>query len=239
MDDPAWTPAYSIFTISMLWGVLAFGLYYFLSVQGRMGRWLRSSKRGPDPSIKKVLLQRISGFLLLGILSLLLIQLVLDRSPSDFGWGIRFQAFPPWWTYLLIPLILITGYLWAPSRANLEQYPQFRISVWTPALLVLSGISWILFIAGYEFLFRGLLLNAALEVMVPWAAIVLNCILYSAAHLYKGIHETAGAVPVGILFCYLTLVTGNIWTVVMLHSFMALSNEWLTIWRNPEIAFKR
>ena len=71
--------------------------------------------------------------------------------------------------------------------------------------------------------------------MGPWAAIALNCSLYAFAHFYKGPGETFGAIPLGIMFCYLTLLTGNIWTAVVIHSVMALSNEWFSIRANPDI----
>jgi membrane protease YdiL (CAAX protease family) len=73
--------------------------------------------------------------------------------------------------------------------------------------------------------------------MDPLPAFALNCAIYALAHLYKGPGETFGAIPVGVLLCYLTLVTGNIWTAVILHSLMALSNEWFSIRFNPDMKF--
>lgn len=102
-------------------------------------------------------------------------------------------------------------------------------------MLTLSGITWLVFLLGYEFLFRGFLLFASVAVMDVWAAIALNCALYAFAHLYKGPGETFGSIPVGILLCYLTLLTGNIWTALILHSVMALSNEWWSIRAHPNM----
>ena len=69
------------------------------------------------------------------------------------------------------------------------------------------------------------------------AAMVLNTILYALAHLYKGRMETLGSVPVGVLLCYLTFLTGNIWTAVVIHCLMALSNEWFSIRFHPDMRF--
>ena len=239
MDGLGWTRADSHFTLSLIWTILGFGLYYFLSRHGSLTDRVWKISPGLDPGVRQVVMQRVIGFLLLGIVPILLILLVMGRAPSEFGSGFKLGAYPPWWSSLLIPLILVSAYIYSPSRMNLERYPQFRINQWTPGLLVLSGVTWIVFITGYEFLFRGLLLHASLDVMSTWGAIALNCILYSAAHLYKGYEETIGALPVGILFCYLTIVTGNIWSVVILHSIMALSNEWFSIWRNPDLVVIR
>jgi uncharacterized protein len=136
-------------------------------------------------------------------------------------------------------LIPVTTHRTAGSEKNLNAYPQMRIRAWTPFILLVSGISWVLYLVAYEFLFRGLLLSASVAVMTGWQAITLNCILYALAHLYKGRFETLGAIPVGILLCYLTLRTGNIWWAVLIHSVMALSNEWFSIRAHPEMHFRK
>jgi membrane protease YdiL (CAAX protease family) len=40
---------------------------------------------------------------------------------------------------------------------------------------------------------------------------------------------------VGILLCYITLHTGNIWSAVIIHSSMALSNEWFSLRSHPNM----
>lgn len=239
MESVTWSPADSHFALALTWCVLGYGLYWLLSRNGKLSERIWKPNPGSDRQVKKVVLQRMTGFLLLGVLSLLLILLVMGRQPSEFGWGFQWKDYPPWWTLLLVPMVLVASYLHAPNWKNLTLYPQIRVSQWTPRLLMLSSVSWVVFLMGYEFLFRGLLLFSSLEVMAPWLAIVLNCILYSAAHLHKGIEETIGAIPVGVLFCYLTIVTGNIWSVVVLHSIMALSNEWFSIMKNPDLVVQR
>jgi membrane protease YdiL (CAAX protease family) len=132
-------------------------------------------------------------------------------------------------------MILIIGYFAAQKPGNLEYYPQIRTNRWTRGMVVISGTSWVLFLVGYEFLFRGFVLNASLGLMEPGPAIALNCALYAFAHFYKGPAETFGAIPVGIILCYITLITGNIWCAVILHSVMALSNEWFSLRAHPEM----
>ena len=71
--------------------------------------------------------------------------------------------------------------------------------------------------------------------MAAGPAIALNSALYAFAHFYKGPGETFGAIPVGVLLCYLTIVTGNIWCAVVIHALMALSNEWFSLYFHPEM----
>jgi len=238
MIEFSWNPEYAHFILAVLWSVVGFAGYYFLS--GNQSLAIKIWKANPDldPQVKEVVLQRAFGLLFLGLISALIILFALGESLQDFGLGFAFQSPPSWWTYLSIPIILVIGYFSASKPGNLALYPQIRIKLWTPGILVLSGISWVFFLIGYEFLFRGFLLYTSLEVMGTWAAIALNCSLYAFAHLYKGPGEAFGSIPVGIFLCYLTISTGNIWTAVVVHSIMALSNEWFSILNNPDLKIK-
>lgn len=226
------------FTIALVWSVVGFGSYYFLSLNKNCVSRFGIACNMLDGQGKQVLFQRILGLIFLGIVSALIILILPGISLKEYGLTFSFRSAPPWWTWLLIPLILILGNVAAKKPGNLKLYPQIRASTWTRGMILLSGISWLLFLIGYEFLFRGFVLHASLELVGTVPAIALNCALYAFAHFYKGPGETFGAIPVGILFCYLTLITGNIWCAVLLHSVMALSNEWFSLRAHPEMSFK-
>ena len=227
------------FALATSWCVLGFATYYFLShsktVVGRIGILIK----GFDSQGNQVLLQRLLGLLLLGIFSAIIIIILPGAELKDYGMRFAFNAPPPWWFYLLIPIIPVIGVFSARKPGNLANYPQIRLKQWTPLLLFISGISWIAFLIGYEFLFRGFLLHSTLEIMQPAPAIALNCAFYAFAHFYKGPGETFGSIPAGIVLCYLTLVTGNIWSAVIIHSIMALSNEWFSIRAHPDMKISK
>ena len=214
----------TFFTIAILWGVLGFAAYYFLA-----------HKKQHSGKVKEVVAQRAWGVLFMGMLTLLLIVLGFKESPTAFGLGFSFTTPPPWWTYLAIPMIIIASYFQAASPGNLAVYPQIRIEKWNSRIVALSAGSWIAFLVAYEFFFRGFILFASLTVLDPWPAIALNCSLYGFAHFYKGPGETFGAITVGVLLCYLTVLTGNIWSAVIIHSVMALSNEWFSLRSHPDM----
>ena len=226
------------FSIAILWCVLGFACYYFLSQNNSFTGKFKSIFSVLDGQGNQVVLQRALGLLFLGLLSALIIAILPGKGLQDFGLNLTFIEPLPWWSWLLVPVILILGYFTAKSPANLQQYPQIRMQTWTPGILIISSISWIMFLIGYEFLFRGFVLFASLEIMNPVPAIALNTAVYAFAHFYKGPGETFGSIPAGILFCYLTLLTGNIWTAVFLHAVMALSNEWFSLKAHPDMQFK-
>lgn len=230
-----WNPEHWKFTLALMYSVTGFAAYYFLSHAQGPEQLIRNRLPGMDPQVGRIVLQRTWGFLFLGIIPLLLIISVIKEPLSSFGLGFRFQQPPPPWIYALIPLIVLLSYWRARTPSNLEQYPQIRSMNWTPGILQLSALSWIIFLVGYEFLFRGFLLFASLSILDPWIAVMVNVALYSAAHFYKGAMETFGAIPLGFFLCYITLITGNIWSALLLHTVMALSNEWFSLKAHPHI----
>jgi len=224
------------FSTAILWSVVGFGSYYFLSHYRTFVSRFESICNILDKQGNQVLFQRMLGLLLLGVLSVLIILLLPGITVKEYGLTFNFLSAPPWWSWLLIPLILIMGFVAAQKPGNLKLYPQIRAKQWTRGIIAISSISWVLFLVGYEFLFRGFVLHASLALMDPIPAIALNCAIYGFAHFYKGPGEAFGAIPVGIILCYLTLVTGNIWCAVLLHSVMALSNEWFSLRAHPEMS---
>ncbi len=230
-----WIPEYLPFIMAVLWCTIGFTGYYFLSQSETFAKKFRVTFSGLEPQGVQVITQRTIGVVFMGGLTLLIIALLPEGSLKGYGLGFSFLKPPPWWFYLLIPAALALNYLGAANPGNMARYPQIRMKQWPVNILVVSGLTWIAFLLAYEFLFRGFLLYASLAVMHPWPAIVLNIALYSFAHFYKGPDETFGTVPVGFILCYITLVTGNIWSAVILHSVMALSNEWFSLRANPEM----
>ena len=58
--------------------------------------------------------------------------------------------------------------------------------------------------------------------------------LYVLAHLHKPGSETFACLVVGPAFAYLTLETGTIWAVFILHTLIGITNENLAAKFNPE-----
>lgn len=215
--------------------VASFGVifcYYFSD--SNFIKKLLNSGRG---EVRYVLFQRFLGVLVYGIIPLFIIKFLSTRSFADFGFAapVKETAF---WIAILSTLVLTMNYFNARTSDNLELYPQIREKTWSLQLVILSATSWIAYLLSYEFLFRGFLLFSSVLILGLWPAIILNTAIYSLVHFPKGFKETIGAIPLGILLCYLTARTGSIWIAVATHIVMAVSNEWFSIHANPQIFIK-
>lgn len=219
------------FICSILVIIIAYSLYRLVISE------YFSIRMGLKPgSINQVLLHRSAGILMFGIFPFII---VLSTTDNFTDYGLSPPGLDTYLYLILSGLIIIpVNYYNARSSRNLEMYPQIRSKIWSLQLLSLSAISWIAYLVAYEFMIRGFLLYSILPMLGLWPAIMVNTLIYSLIHFHKGYKEVVAAIPLGILLCYLTYVTGNIWTAVFAHIILALSNEWFSIYLNPSIVVK-
>jgi len=209
------------------WGVV---LFYRFPESRIIGKWAKI-KKGETSDI---LFRRLIGIFIYGILPFLILLPSGNKSLADFGIN------PPTletfiWTILLSVIILPLNYFNSFKAENLQKYPQIRESGWSFSLLAISCLSWMAYLFSFEFLFRGFLFFASIPLFGLGLSIILNTIIYSLAHLPKGFKETIGAIPFGILLCYLTYRTNSIWIAVFSHIVLALSCEWFSIRAHPQM----
>ncbi|MBE0663900.1 MAG: CPBP family intramembrane metalloprotease [Bacteroidales bacterium] len=217
----------------------AFLIYHFSSGSLAFKRRVETLLGYRNASFDQVVANRLLGFLLFGGLPLIAIFFMADFRLKDFGFGTQ-AGFLSWmWIAILSVAIITMNFLNAPQKSNLAMYPQIRIPVWSASTIFISAITWILYLAAYEFMFRGFLLFALYSELGMVAAIAINTSIYSLVHIPKGKTEALGAIPLGILLCYLTLITGNLLIAFVVHVVMALSNEWFSLRVHPEMKVLR
>lgn len=238
IPDFSWKPEYLLPVVTMGVMALSFGIY-----------WLSSHAKGLEDKFRKrfgdaeyskpwILFTRAMGAVLMGGGSVAAILLASDQGLGDFGLRVDFSGKTLMYIGILWVILIPINLFAARRPENLKGYPQIRNAEWSTGTVVASASGWILYLLGYEILFRGLLLYACLPFGV-WPAIAINACIYSVAHIPKGAGETFGAIPFGIVICWMTLTTGSIMTAWVAHIGLALSNEWVSLSAHPEIRWKK
>ena len=218
------------------------GFYYLVTGSKHISRWFLKRFEGEAAQIRKVLFDRLIGVFVFGFVSIVLVIIAFRKSLLDFGLATESLNRSLLFWIPAATMILALAYYLARQETNLNRYPQIRAREWDSWLIGLSSLSWLTYLAGYEFFFRGFLLFACYASFGFWPAILINIVLYTIAHIPKGSLETFGSIPVGFLFCFMTLHLGSIWFALMTHITMALANEWFSLYFNREmkvVAFKR
>jgi membrane protease YdiL (CAAX protease family) len=226
---------YGFFLFAITTTLVGYYAYYYLSHSALMKRFFSRLFSGDNFWLRWVLFQKATGFIFMAFFPALLYLLFFDGSLTDFGLSLHhLQDNWKWLAFFLIFFILLNSFL-ARKAGLMEQYPQMRINSWTRSRFILSAFGWILYLLAYEYLFRGLLLFSAYEAFGVWPAIAINVAIYSAVHFPKGMGETLGAIPFGILSCILALSTGTILIPFAAHASLAVSMEYFAIKYNPEM----
>ncbi|MCX6235368.1 MAG: CPBP family intramembrane metalloprotease [Bacteroidetes bacterium] len=234
----AWHPGYTAPVIAISLLTLGYITYFFLSESNRL-RLSFIRKYGEERSKSMwFFFQKCSGFICLGIIPGLVILISHTLRLTDAGINFRNFKESVLWILGLSVLMVIINFFSARKPENLKTYPQIRIREWTTLMLIVSSLGWILYLLGYEFLFRGILLFSCMPLFGMWPSIAINVAFYSLVHIPKGLKETVAAVPMGIILCFLTIKTGSIWVAFFTHVALALSNHFFSIYYHPDMHVK-
>lgn len=226
--------SYSLTALSI--GIVTFCyLLYFSILQSENIKSFFSEKFGNiSGQTRLIIFYRLLGFFSFGLLPLL-VFILMKRNIQEIGLYISFQ-FPHFiWILGFSMLSVVVNFFNARSANNLSVYPQIRSLKWDTKLIIVSAISWSLYLLGYEIMMRGYLFFTVFNEIGLVNAIIINTSIYALIHIPKGIKEIFGSIPVGIVLCIITWKTGNIWAAFWIHCSMALTNEWFSLKYNKKI----
>jgi membrane protease YdiL (CAAX protease family) len=180
---------------------------------------------------------KIMGFLLLGLIPALVALIFFDFLPWHETSISTHSGF--WWIGLLVVsgLLVLLNLINSKSPALRSLYPELHLKQWTVGSLGITSAGWIIYLTGYEYLFRGILLYNCLMAFGLWPAIVINLALYSSLHLHKGLKEAVAAIPFGAFLCYITIESHSVLPAILVHSLQSISCEIACIHRNKEMYF--
>ncbi len=218
-------------TVMMYYG------YYFPAFSDKTKQWFKDRYAGDRAEINLFIMQKLYGLLMLGVIPALLFLPFFTVHTRGFE---PFSSIPlntGLTMASLVVTIVILIYFSARSSNIYSRFPVIRRKEWGLVNILTSITGWGIYLLGYEYLFRELLLfTVAGSFGVP-TAIVVNLALYSSFHLPNGKNETLGAIPFGLILCMVSLQTGSFAMAFLLHFTLSVSSEVFSIIHNPEMSF--
>ena len=240
--DWTWTDLDLRISLPLLLTLVFFSIYWFTSKSEKIKKRFYDKYDHDQASLKHIFFTKYFGFISMGILPTILCLVFLpELTLADLGLTFIYKTaqFSIFWILGLSILIIPLVYFSAKKPKNLLNYPQIRAKVWTKKMVFINALGWFLYLFGYEFLFRGILLIPLIEPLGMWPAIAINIALYSATHIPKGLDETVGAIPLGFVLCLLTISSGTIWIAFIVHVVMAWTNTFTALKFHPEMNLKK
>lgn len=240
--DWTWTDLDLRISLPLLLTLAFFSIYWFTSKSEKIKKRFYDKYDHDQASLKHIFFTKYFGFISMGILPTIFCLVFLpELTLADLGLTFIYKTaqFSIFWILGLSILIIPLVYFSAKKPKNLVNYPQIRAKVWTKKMIFINALGWFLYLFGYEFLFRGVLLIPLIEPLGMWPAIAINIALYSATHIPKGLDETVGAIPLGFVLCLLTISSGTIWIAFIVHVVMAWTNTFTALKFHPEMNLKK
>ena len=240
--DWTWTDLDLRISLPLLLTLAFFSIYWFTSKSEKIKKRFYDKYDHDQASFKHIFFTKYFGFISMGILPTIFCLVFLpELTLADLGLTFIYKTaqFSIFWISGLSILIIPLVYFSAKKPKNLVNYPQIRAKVWTKKMIFINALGWFLYLFGYEFLFRGILLIPLIEPLGMWPAIAINIALYSATHIPKGLDETVGAIPLGFVLCLLTISSGTIWIAFIVHVVMAWTNTFTALKFHPEMNLKK
>ena len=199
--------------------------YYFGSDFPFVKKFRKRFNETDDNFEKSVYFRRTFGFVLLGIVPFLIALFVFDQPILDYGIGLPSGDYA--WLWFLAPTTVITlGSVFRSSKGiDTAYYPEVRKEVWTKKRTILNAAFWAVYLLGYEFAIRGFLFFSTLYAFGLWPAVIINSVIYSFIHIFKGRGEAYGAFFLGVLFCLITYYTHSFWIAFVIHVILAVAND--------------
>ena len=233
-----WEQEYFKSATSLSITLICFLFYHFITNSGNLYRKFQKKFGINRAQEFWIHFRQITGFILLGGIPFIVVLLILREKISAFGLSLSVSSRVLYYIVILSVIIVFINFFASKSRNNQNKYPLIRTKVWDVKLLISSMSGWIIYLLAYEFLFRGFLLFACVQSFGIWPAIIINIIVYSLAHVPQGLNEAVGAIPFGLVLCYVVVLSGAIWPAFLLHTVLAISNEWFSIRNNTEITLR-
>ena len=183
----------------------------------------------------KIILLRYYGAFVFGVIPLIITFIAGYDITDVFGLRLNFRSRPlTWLTGLSAGIIIIVINIFITRRKDiLEEFPQIRNREWTAGLIVHDSFSWIIYLIGYEMLFRGLMFFPLLELLDFWPAAITVTVIYSLSHYPKSLREAIAAIPFGLFLVFLAWQSHSVWICVWVHACLSVTSSIFSFYHHP------
>ena len=225
------------FTIAIiLAGSILFYYLYYYTAHSQFLKNKLNIRNKVTSEIRIFLLKKIIGLLFLGVIPGIIYYGFLRPEYKLLEF---FQGSVSSILITTLVLTFIIGiFVFVNQKANVNRNSlQMDIDEWTVNLFFINITGWTLYLLGYEFLFRGILLFECENSFGFWPAIAINMVIYSAIHMVNGKAEALGAVVFGTVACYFALTQRNILIPVFMHVALSISSDYFSIKLNKNLKF--
>ena len=173
----------------------------------------------------------LAALVLFGLIPAGIVKLVFRERLADYGLRAGVVKFTVRSTLIMTPLMILLGYIAGCNENYLAVYPlnpAIRPGV-SATFFTAHLASYLLYYAGWEFLFRGFLLKAVESQAGPYTAILLQTLASTMLHYGHPPGEVFGAILGGLFWGFLACRTRSILAGFLQHAALGLSLDYFLV----------
>jgi len=178
-----------------------------------------------------IYLSRIFSTLLLGFLPFILVSVLLQKRAAEYGFSLPEKSLVYYLTLILCLMIFPLLLVYSKNKEAKKNIPRAHPEEWNTLNLILNTLTWLFYLTGYEFYFRGLILFSVYRSAGTWSAIAIMTSLYTSVHITRGKDEAWGSIIMGFLGGFLALYSKSILPPLIIHFFISITMDTLMITR--------
>lgn len=167
--------------------------------------------------------------IVLGLLPLATARWVCGLPLRALGLGLGDRVAGLRWLALGLPAAALAGWVAARNPAMRAVYPLDPAVTATVASFAPHALRNFLYFGAWEILFRGVMLFGLRSAIGAGNANAGQTGLSVLAHFGRPLTETFAALPAGLLFGWISLRTGSIWYVAVIHWTVGTSMDWFIL----------
>lgn len=185
----------------------------------------------PDMGYWRIIYHHCMNFVLFFCLGLMFVRFVLKQPLRCYGLDFRRRRLGLLFILAGIPFAALSGLTSVFDDQLRATYPLIDLREYSTWQFVLGYyVSYFLYYIGWEFLFRGLLLNAGRKKLGIMGAILLTTMVSALIHTCiasfgKPMAETLSAIPGGIIFGYMACKTRSMYPSLMVHAMIGFFTD--------------
>jgi len=172
------------------------------------------------------------GFLLFGIIPMLIVKLVFRENPVDYGLRLGCGRRVLVNSVIFVPLILVIGMLTGRDPAFWNVYPYNPVVNDAPTLFFCHALTYLTYYFGWEFFFRGFMQYGLRDSMGIYNAILVQTMASAILHSEHPMTDTLGSIAGGLLWGFLALRCRCLWAGFIQHSVLGITLDWFILKNN-------